>query len=88
MFAKSRDEIIPKTKQTIAAQKVMLTIFFTGTKLVILTALPPGGRFTQDYFINTVLHDIIHERGQILRRARRGDFLCTWTIPCATMVAK
>jgi hypothetical protein len=39
----------------------MLTIFFTGTKLVSLNALPFGGRFTQDYFINTVRPDIVHE---------------------------
>jgi hypothetical protein len=74
MFTTSRDEIIPRTKQTIGAQKVMLTIFFTGTKLVILNALPSGGRFTQDCFINTVLPDIVHERGQILRRVRRVIF--------------
>jgi hypothetical protein len=51
----------------------MLTIFFTGAKLVSLNILPPGGRFTQDYFINTVLFDIVHERGHILRRVHRGD---------------
>jgi hypothetical protein len=66
----------------------MLTIFFTGTKLIGLNALPSGGRFTQDYFINTVLPDIVHERGQILRRVRGAIVLWTWTIPCATMVAK
>jgi hypothetical protein len=74
MFATSRDEVIPRTKQRIGAQKVMLTIFFTSTKLVSLNALPSGGRFTQNYFINTVLPDLIHERGQILRRIRRADF--------------
>jgi hypothetical protein len=73
MLATSRDEVIPRTKQTIGARKVMLTIFFTGTKLISLNALPHGGRFTQDYFINTVLPDIAHERGRILRRVRRGD---------------
>jgi hypothetical protein len=73
MFATSRDEVIPRTKQTIGARKVILTIFFPGAKLVSLNALPPGGRFTQDYFVNTVLPDIVHERGQILCRVRRGD---------------
>jgi hypothetical protein len=51
----------------------MLTIFFTDTQLISLNALPPGRRFTQNYFINTVLPDIVHERGRILRRVRRGD---------------
>jgi hypothetical protein len=74
VLAIRRDEVIPKTKQTIGAQKDTLTIFFTVTKLISLNALSPGGRFTQDYFINTVLLDIVHARGQILRRVRRGDF--------------
>jgi hypothetical protein len=52
----------------------MLTIFFTGAKLASLNALPPGGRFTHDYFMSTVLSDIVHERAPILRRVRRGDF--------------
>jgi histone-lysine N-methyltransferase SETMAR len=74
MFTASPDEVIPRTKQTIGARKVMVTIFFAATKLVSLNALPPGGRFTQYYFINTVLPDIVHERGQILRRVRPADF--------------
>jgi hypothetical protein len=43
MFATGRDEVIARTKQTIGAQKVMLTIFFTGTQLLSLNALPLGG---------------------------------------------
>jgi hypothetical protein len=42
MFATSREEVIPRTKATIGAQKVMLTIFFNGVKLISLNALPAG----------------------------------------------
>jgi hypothetical protein len=38
-----------------------------------LNALPFGGRFTQDYFINTVRPDIVHEWRPILHGVRRGD---------------
>jgi hypothetical protein len=58
----------------LGAEKVMLTVFFTGTKLISLNALPSGGRFIRDYFISTVRPDIVHERRRILRRVRRGGF--------------
>jgi hypothetical protein len=81
MFAASRDEVIPRKKHTIGARKVMVTIFFSGAKLISLQALPSGARFTQEYFINTILPDLVHERGQIFRRVNRGDFfLITCTI--------
>jgi hypothetical protein len=47
MLARSRGEMIPRPKATISAQKVMLTIFFSGVKLISLNALPSGARFTQ-----------------------------------------
>jgi uncharacterized membrane protein len=43
MFATTRDEVIPRTKQIIGFQKIMLMILFTGTKLISLNALPAGG---------------------------------------------
>jgi hypothetical protein len=39
-FASSRDEVIPRTKATIGAHKVTMTIFFSGLHLVTLKALP------------------------------------------------
>jgi hypothetical protein len=33
----------------------MMTIFFSGAKLISLQALPPAARFTQEYFINAIL---------------------------------
>jgi histone-lysine N-methyltransferase SETMAR len=74
MFAISREEVIRRTKATIGAQKVMLTIFFSGMKLINLNALPAGARFTQEYFINSILPDILDEKQRIIRRNRRGDF--------------
>jgi hypothetical protein len=62
MFATSREEVIPRTKATIVAQKVILTIFFSGVKLISLSALPAGARFIQEYFINSILPDILDEK--------------------------
>jgi hypothetical protein len=61
-FATIREEVIPRTKATISAQKVMLTIFFSGVKLIRLNALPAGARFTQEYFINSIFPDILDEK--------------------------
>jgi hypothetical protein len=73
MFATSREEVIPRTKATIGTQKVMLTIFFSSVKLISLNALPAGAQFTQEYFINSILSDILDENQRILRGNRRGD---------------
>jgi histone-lysine N-methyltransferase SETMAR len=51
----------------------MMTIFFSSAKLISLQALPLGASFTQEYFINTIRSDIVHESGQIFRRVHRGD---------------
>jgi hypothetical protein len=52
----------------------MMAIVFSGAKLISLQALPSGARLTQEYFINTSIRDIVHERGQIFRRGHRGAF--------------
>jgi hypothetical protein len=62
MFSRSRDEVIPRTKATIAVEKVMLTIFFSGVKLISLNALPLGVRSTQEYFMHNILPYIVNER--------------------------
>jgi hypothetical protein len=75
MFAAGPDEVIPREKTTIGARKVMVTVFFSGAKLVSLQALPPGARFTQEYFVNTIVPDIVDARREIFQRVRWGDFL-------------
>jgi hypothetical protein len=52
----------------------MLTIFFSGAKLISLQALLPGTNFTQEYFVNNVLLDIVDERTRIFKRIRRHEF--------------
>jgi hypothetical protein len=80
--------VIPKEKATIRAQRVMLTIFFSGVNLITVGALPSGVQFTQEYFINNILPDIIEARRRIVRRVRGREFLCTLTIPCVTIAIK
>jgi hypothetical protein len=44
MFARSRDDVIPKTKAPIGVEKVILTIFVGGVKLISLNALPSSAQ--------------------------------------------
>jgi hypothetical protein len=74
--ASSRDEVIRKTKATMGARKVILTVFVSGVKLVSLHALPPGAQFTQKYFINRSLPDIVDKMGGSSRKFVKEIFVC------------
>jgi hypothetical protein len=74
IFAAGRHEVIPRRKATIGAQKVMVTVFFSGVTLVSLNTLPSGARFIQESFVRSILPDIIHETGRIFSRVRRAFF--------------
>jgi hypothetical protein len=57
MFARAPSEVIPRTRQTNAAKKTMITIFFTARPLTLLDVLPKGSKFNQQYFIDYVFPD-------------------------------
>jgi hypothetical protein len=57
MFARAPSEAIPRTRQTIGANKTMTTIFFTARQLILLDVLPKGSKFNQQYFIDYVFLD-------------------------------
>jgi hypothetical protein len=42
MFAQSPGDVIPRTRQTIGAEKRVITLFFTAKKLLVLDVLPKG----------------------------------------------
>jgi hypothetical protein len=48
-------------------QKIMVTIFFTSTRLLVLNFLPKGTKFNQDYFIDKVLPNLYSEKRRIAR---------------------
>jgi hypothetical protein len=71
-LASSWDKVIPRTKATKGAHKVMTTILSSGLHLVTLKALRPGTRFNQAYFIDVILPGIFNKRRQIFRRIHGG----------------
>lgn len=49
MFIRSPTEIITKTWQTIGAKTIMIIIFFTTRKLIVLNVLLKGSKFNWLY---------------------------------------
>jgi hypothetical protein len=68
MFATSARGVVLRTKQNISAMKIMVTIFFTSTRLLVLNFLPKGTKFNQDYFIDTMLPNLYSEKIRVARR--------------------
>jgi hypothetical protein len=49
MFAASREKVTPFIRTQVGVQKVLITVFFTSTTLIVNEALPKGKKFNQDY---------------------------------------
>jgi hypothetical protein len=58
MFARDRAGVVSRVSQTIGNKKVMIAIFFTGTRLMTLEWLPGGQQYNKDYLINTILDGV------------------------------
>jgi hypothetical protein len=76
MFAISPRDVVPRTKQNISAKKIMVTIFFTSTRLLVLDFLPKGAKLNQDYFLDTILPNPYNEK----RRIARGKGLPSFSL--------
>jgi hypothetical protein len=74
VFAILARKVVPRTKQNISAMKTMVTIFVTSTRLLVLNFFPEGTKFTQDYFIDTVVPNRYSEKRRIARRKRLPSF--------------
>jgi hypothetical protein len=74
MFATSAREVVPRTMQNISAKKIMVIIFCTLIRLLVLNFLPKGTKFNQDYFIDAVLPNLYSEKRRIMRRKGLPNF--------------
>jgi hypothetical protein len=50
MFARRREEVIPRLRPGISIKKVMILVLFTARQLIALDALPKGQKCNQAYF--------------------------------------
>lgn len=67
-FAKSREDVIPIISQKIDSKKTMVTVFFTGTELLVCDCLPKREKYNGEYFTTNILPQLSQEKS---RRARR-----------------
>jgi hypothetical protein len=54
-------EVPPRTKTIAATKKAMVTIFLTGTKLMVLDILRRKQKFNQDHFLAVIAPEISNE---------------------------
>jgi histone-lysine N-methyltransferase SETMAR len=76
MYARSRSEVTPRTRVQFGGPKTMITVFFSGTRLIVLNALPKGARFNQEYFLDWVLPKLYTEK----RRYTRSKLPCNFWV--------
>jgi hypothetical protein len=55
MFASSPGDVTARTRQGISVKKIMFTIFFTNTTLLVAEDLRKGQKYNQDSFISDIL---------------------------------
>jgi histone-lysine N-methyltransferase SETMAR len=75
MFAPAREKVPPYVQTQLGVQKVMIKVFFTTRMLSVLEPLLKGAKFNQDFFIDTVLPELVQEKRRFARRNPRTDFM-------------
>jgi histone-lysine N-methyltransferase SETMAR len=68
MFARSRADVVPRSRPEFGGRKIMITVFFSVRTLVVMDALPKDSKFNQEYFINRVLACLNKEKKNYARR--------------------
>jgi hypothetical protein len=74
MFARSAEDVIPKTRQVVSAKKTIITVFFAAKKLIMFDVLPRGNIFNQLYFINCIFPDLKTENLNFRRQKTGSTF--------------
>jgi hypothetical protein len=57
MFARSPAEVLPRIRQGIDTKEIMVTIFLTARKRIVLDVLPKGRKFSQLSFLDSICPD-------------------------------
>jgi hypothetical protein len=76
--------VVPRLGVGFQAKKIMITVFFTATRLIVLDSLPQGQSFTRNYFISEIVPTLAKEKLRF-RHHPSVTFLCTWIIPVVIM---
>jgi histone-lysine N-methyltransferase SETMAR len=74
MFARSPADGIPRTRQALCAKKIMITLFFTARKLIVLDVMPKGWKYNQRYFVDNRVLGL--KRGKMSFARRKPGSTC------------
>jgi hypothetical protein len=74
MFARWREEVIPRLRLGISIKKVMITVFFTARQLITLDTLPKGQKYSQEYFVQNKLPSFLNEKKRFSRQKTAINF--------------
>jgi hypothetical protein len=88
MIASPREKVTPFVRTQPGVQKIMITVFFTSTALIVSEAFPKGMKFNQDYFISTVLMGLTKENDDYWEESKDFPSWSIWTIPPAVTIIK
>jgi transposase len=74
MFAHSPADVIPRTRQAISAKKIVITLFFTARKLIVLDVMPKGWKDNQRYFVDNRVSRLKRGKMSFARRNPGSTF--------------
>jgi hypothetical protein len=76
MFMPSTGMVLPRPRAGFQVKKIMITLFFTATRFIVLNSLPQGQSFTQDYFISDIVPAFTKEKLRFRRHHPGVIFFC------------
>jgi hypothetical protein len=68
IFTPSRSDVVPRPREGVSRKKIVITLFFTGRKPIVLDALPKSRTSHQRYFIRHIFPDLKEENRRYQRR--------------------
>jgi hypothetical protein len=77
----------PRTPRKNITKRGMVTIFFTGAKLLVLNALPDEQKFNQNHFLAMIAPNSSRKTRTPSRELVRTNWSYTWRTSCAVMGA-
>jgi histone-lysine N-methyltransferase SETMAR len=75
MFALSRSDVVPRTRQGLGTNKTMITLFISGRKLIVLDVLPERTKSNRPNFVHNIFPDLKQENRRYKCRKPRSTFL-------------
>jgi hypothetical protein len=74
-YAKSREEVPPRTEIIIATKRAKVTLFFTGTKRLIVYILRLKKKFNQNHFLTSIAPELSKDNSNSKRTVGKKELI-------------